>query len=303
MKILCPTQVNKTSVKSQNLESDVHTIIRKGSFYRKSDQRRIIRFFCKTCLKQFSRATFDAAYRQKRRDINEDVYLYICSGVSQRRLAKNLGVNRKTIVRKFRFIAHQARLEHAQRVEELKARPITAVQFDDLETSEHTKLKPLSVTLAVDKNTREILEFQVSRMPAKGHLSGIAKKKYGKRADERPKAWDQFFRNLKPIVTPNAFFESDENPHYPKFLKRHFPKAKHRAYKGARGAVVGQGELKKLKFDPLFALNHTCAMLRANLNRLFRKTWCTTKTIQGLIDHISIYVIMHNQNILNLGAG
>jgi hypothetical protein len=36
-------------------------------------------------------------------------------------------------------------------------------------------------------------------------------------------------------------------------------------------------------------------MLRANLNRLFRKTWCTTKNKQGLIDHLSLYVEFHNR--------
>jgi hypothetical protein len=92
--------------------------------------------------------------------------------------------------------------------------------------------------------------------------------------------------------------ESDENPHYPKFVKRHLPHARHTRYPGARGAVTGQGELKKIKFDPLFSLNHTCAMLRANLNRLFRRTWCTTKNPQGLEDHISLYVRYHNEVLL-----
>ena len=53
--------------------------------------------------------------------------------------------------------------------------------------------------------------------------------------------------------------------------------------------------MKKLVFDPLFSLNHSCAMLRANLNRLFRRTWCTSKTRQGLIDHLSLYVRFHNE--------
>ncbi|MBU6155196.1 MAG: hypothetical protein KGP28_12905, partial [Bdellovibrionales bacterium] len=52
---------------------------------------------------------------------------------------------------------------------------------------------------------------------------------------------------------------------------------------------------------PIFSLNHTCAMLRANLNRLFRRTWCTTKTIQGLIDHLSIYVAFHNRRLTSFG--
>jgi len=39
--------------------------------------------------------------------------------------------------------------------------------------------------------------------------------------------------------------------------------ATHRTVKGRRGSIAGQGELKKIGFDPLFSLNHTCAMLRA----------------------------------------
>ena len=57
--------------------------------------------------------------------------------------------------------------------------------------------------------------------------------------------------------------------------------------------------LKKIRFDPLFSLNHTCAMLRANLNRLFRRTWCTTKKPERLALHIAMYVVFHNETLLN----
>ena len=102
-------------------------------------------------------------------------------------------------------------------------------------------------------------------------------------------------KGLVPYATPSCHFKSDDNPHYPSHLRRHHPLAIHTAVKGGRGATTGQGELKKLRFDPLFALNHTCAMLRANMNRLFRRTWCTTKKQQGLIDHLSLYVGYHNR--------
>jgi hypothetical protein len=132
-------------------------------------------------------------------------------------------------------------------------------------------------------------------MPAKGHLAAIARRKYGFRPDQRAQGWDALFRSLRPVVCPDAEFLSDQNPHYPEFLRRHFPNANHRTVKGRRGCVAGQGELKKGGFDPLFSLNHTCAMLRANLSRLIRRTWCTTKTQQGLIDHLSLYVRYHNR--------
>ncbi|EQC44199.1 hypothetical protein [Bacteriovorax sp. Seq25_V] len=51
-------------------------------------------------------------------------------------------------------------------------------------------------------------------------------------------------------------------------MSKYFPEAEYRRYKGGRGCIAGQGELKKLRFDPLFTLNHTCAMFRSNINRL-----------------------------------
>jgi len=100
----------------------------------------------------------------------------------------------------------------------------------------------------------------------------------------------------------DAHWRSDENPHYPRRLKAIHPDCKHETVKGRRGCVAGQGELKKIGFDPLFSLNHTCAMMRANLNRLFRRTWCTTKNRAGLIDHLSLYVRYHNDVITRAGT-
>jgi len=207
-------------------------------------------------------------------------------------------------VRRFRYIAAQERADHEKWVlREYQNKPITYLQFDDLETAEHTKCKPLSVALAVDPKTRKILNFKVNQMPAKGHLAKISFRKYGYRRDERSLGWDLMMEELKPIVSKTAVFHSDENPHYGRFVKKHFPDADHKTVKGGRGSITGQGELKKLRHDPLFSLNHTCAMLRANLNRLLRRTWCISKNKQGLIDHLSLYVSYHNKILTPLSAG
>ncbi|MCB0404443.1 MAG: transposase, partial [Bdellovibrionales bacterium] len=123
------------------------------------------------------------------------------------------------------------------------------------------------------------------------------RKKYGYRADHRPKVVQRLLTELKRHVSEDLQVLSDQNPKYPVWIKTQFPNATHETTKGRRGCVTGQGELKALQWDPLFALNHTAAMLRANMNRLFRKTWCTTKTPQGLKNHIDIYINFHN-NVL-----
>jgi hypothetical protein len=39
-------------------------------------------------------------------------------------------------------------------------------------------------------------------------------------------------------------------------------------------------------------------MLRANISRLFRKTWNTTKNVDRLADHVALYAVYHNENLI-----
>lgn len=291
--------MKKTCVhcESESRSSEYQFTLRKAGFYkRKSDCRIVRRFLCVRCGKESSAATRNPCYRQKKRNLNHEIKTQLASGVSQRRIARNLRISRSTVARKLIFLGEQAEKKLAQKNRTLSKASI--VEFDDLETFEHTKCKPLSVTLAVEHKTRRILSYKVSQMPAKGHLVKLAMKKYGPRKDKRSGARKALFNELKELVEPNALFKSDENPHYPLDLQRAFPDSTHERHKGQRGSIVGQGELKKIRFDPLFSLNHTCAMFRANVNRLFRKTWCTTKVPRRLELHLAIYSEFHNSSLI-----
>jgi transposase-like protein len=267
-----------------------------GHFTRKSDQRRLQRYRCGECKRTFSEASLSRCYYQKKRHLNGSLYELYVSGLSQRRLAIVLRLNRKTVVRKFLFLGLYA-YDYLLKTNHLYPKS-NSVQFDDLETFEHSKCKPLSVIMAVEEDSRRILGFRVARMPAKGLLAAISRKKYGVRKDERPKARTEFFSELKDLVAKDALFKSDQNPHYGIDLKKHFPESKHITYKGRRGCVVGQGELKAGGFDPIFSLNHSFAMARANMNRLFRRTWCTTKLPERLSLHLALYALYHNLNLI-----
>jgi hypothetical protein len=131
-------------------------------------------------------------------------------------------------------------------------------------------------------------------MSAKGRLVEKAKRLYGPRRDCRARARRNLFTKISPYLRPDCVIKSDENPHYKKDVLDLLPHSEYIQYKGARGANTGQGELKKLRFDPLFSLNHTCAKLRADINRLFRRTWCTTKRADRLYAHLILYANFHN---------
>jgi transposase-like protein len=285
-----------------NLSIEVRTtLVKYGSFYRISDRKKVQRFYCRLCSLHFSTATHSINFNQKKRQFNHKVSRLLVAGVSQREGCKILQINRKTFIRKFILMGLRAK-EKLHKENNLLYPKATNIQFDDMETFEHTKCKPLSITLAVEEKSRRILDYQVSQMPAKGLLAEISRKKYGLRADHRKAARKQLFLNLQKIVLPRCIIKSDENPHYLIDVKKFFPTSEHKVYKGRKGAIVGQGELKKIGFDPIFDLNHTCATLRARMNRLFRRTWCTTKKPDRLDLHLALTALFHNRNLKPLST-
>lgn len=270
-------------------------LIRFGSYFRTSDSKLVQRYRCSECKRTISSATNAWRRYQKSRRKDRLLVHLLCSGVSQRRAARILKLNRKTVVRKFLIASLEANFE--LRANNLRQRRAHTVEFDDLETFEHTKCKPLSVTLAVEHGTRRILGAQVSRMPAKGLLAHKARAKYGFRLDERTRGRSKLFKEIDSLIKETGTIKSDSNPHYRPSVQKFFPNAKYLQFLGKRGAITGQGELKRVKFDPLFSLNHTCAKLRADINRLIRKTWCTTKRADRLQMHLLLYANYHNNHL------
>lgn len=280
MKALCP----KCKSTKQNISKN-------GSFYRKSDSKRIQRFVCKSCLLNFSLATFSDCVFQKKRRINTPIRDLLCSSVSMRRIALIKNISRTTVKRKLEFLAQKARREQNQWLEKKR---FSIIEFDDLESFEITKCKPLTVSMAVEHKTRKIIAFTVSPIGAKGLLTKKAFKKYGYRKNESYKNRELLFKDLTQVIHPQALFKTDGHTQYPSLIKNFFPQAQQEVFEGRPSRSVGQGELKKGGFDPLFSINHTFAMLRANMSRLVRKSWCHSKKLYYLKLHLDVYVHFHN---------
>lgn len=270
------------------------SVIRSGRFYRKSESRWIQRFRCKSCGAHFSAATGTLEFKQHKRRENLPLLRLLVSGVSMRRSAFILKIDRRTVDRKLLYLAKKAQLRHQDFLQELKNK-VTSVEFDDLITSEHTKMKPLTVSIAVDATKRTILSARVGRIPAFGLLADRSRGKYGPRDNDHPKTLKAMFEEMSFTIAPTALVQSDEHPRYPEFVSRYLPGREYLRHLGGRGSVAGQGELKKKRFDPIFILNHSCAMFRANLNRLIRKTWCTTKKMEKLQMHVDIFIDFYNR--------
>jgi len=128
--------------------------VKSGRYHRFDDAQSIQRFRCKSCGKCYSTATHSPTYR---------------SSTSERRIAIKLGCARKTVARKIIFLADQAREKSAHW---FAARaPFEHVQFDELISFEHTRLKPLSVAVMSAVGDRCILGFGVAQIPASGLIA------------------------------------------------------------------------------------------------------------------------------------
>jgi len=266
-----------------------------GHYFREDDARKIQRFQCKICLKKYSSSTHKLEYRQKKRRFNQRIREDYASGKSMNRLVIHTKLHPKTIQRKIEYLAKKARFSQQKLHQEIHEEKANEVQFDDLITSVHTKLKPLAISVVINPKDRIILGAVVSEIPAFGKIAKISRRKYGRRKNMHTKNLDLLLERLRNVIAHNAIFKTDEHKRYPELIQKHYPRSRHFTYKGERASVAGLGELKVKSFDPLFNINQILATFRANINRLFRRTWNTTKKEQHLQDHVDIFIDYFNE--------
>ena len=287
----CPSECCKN-------QNPLSALVRKyGSYVRKSDRKTIQRFHCLRCKTHFSSATASRAYGQKKRHLNHSIYLLFCHHLTQRDISRLLKIHLVTVARKLKFLGLRSMELNAKYLKTLPEAELQNIQFDDLITFEHSKLKQVSVSLIVSHRSRKILGVRASQIPTSGPNSEFAKRKYGIRINDHPKTLRGLFIDLKGIIPETAHFDSDSHRDYTPIVREVFPRARHEHHKSERAIIAGQGEMKKVQFDPLFSVNHTCAMLRARISRLIRRTWATTKKIEALNWHLQVYAHFHNNQL------
>src|SRR3989344_6387121 len=191
------------------------SFIKKGFFRIKHNHQKIRRFQCKTCKKTLSSRSFSPTYRHKKPFVNAMIFQLLCEGVPMRGISRCLRLTRGTVHRKFLWL-----FNHVSSLNIPMTSQVETLYFDELETIEHTKLKPLSVTVFVDQ-VYKLLVAEVVEMPAKGRLAQISRAKYGPRKDLREEAMAKCFKGFKDLKPLKMV--SDAKPSYKKYVDRYFP--------------------------------------------------------------------------------
>lgn len=272
--------------------------INKGSYVTKHDRQTVPRYQCKACKRTFGSRSFSPTARQHKPAVNDQVANLLSSGVTLRRCAKVLCLARVTVVRKFAWLARMARKKHTAALASEDAKS-AYVQFDEMETFMGNKMRPLSIALAVRAKTGQIVAARVAAMNCHGKLAAKSRSLYGPLIDTRDRARTNVLKVVGTIARPKITIATDGNGAYVPAIKKALPQAKHVVHIGARKKAVAQQPAPPQKkgrqaFDPLFRLNHTCAKIRADLSRMARRTWATTKRMWALQYHLDIYIAFNN---------
>ena len=154
---------------------------RNGSYHTLCRPQPVPRFLCKVCGLRFSRQTFRIDYRDRRPDLNHEVFVRLCCGTGLRRTAEVLRCTRSTVERKFHKLGIQLRHLHHNTMGHFDR----AVEFDldELETFETCRrTRPLTVPILIEHDSFFVVDARADTLPPRGRL---------KKADRRRVAADR----------------------------------------------------------------------------------------------------------------
>ena len=271
---------------------------RKGFYRRLCDGRLVQRFRCLVCRRGFSLQTLRLDYRLHKPRLSAVLFAHLVSKVTHRQSARLLGCSRKTVLARLELLGRHARELHERLLEQ--APPglfgARAFQLDELETFEGSRrLSPLTVPVLIERSSLFVLHAQTAPLPARGGLRPKDRERkrerervHGKRTSGSREAVSRCLEVLERQLGPEtrARLETDLKASYASLAKRLFAER-----------VVhlrSSSKLARTRSNPLFAINHTLAMLRDGLSRLVRRTWAGAKRRSALERHLWIWIVWRN---------
>lgn len=261
-----------------------------GEFKTKWNAQPVPRYNCNKCGMEFSSHSLRTTKGQHRPDLNYEIMQWLCSGVSINKIAKNLRISKTTVLAKIGWLAKESDKFHRKVLSDGLLQS-SYFQIDEMETHEQTKLKPLSVALAVRVKTGEIVDAEVATMNAKSNAE-TSRRKYGWRLDTRQEAIKSILYSIQKCRRPGERITigCDGKKDYKSLILSIIPDANISVFTSPKDV---RGEPKK--HDPLFTINHLCAAIRADLSVFARQSWASAQSPGHLQDLLLIYTAWVNK--------
>jgi hypothetical protein len=234
-------------------------------------------------------------YRDHRPHLNTGLFLLLASGMGLRQSARVLGLSDRCTELKARKIGrHLRRLNLNLR----KRLPSGArLQFDEFETYEGRRnTRPLSVPVLIEQESRFIVWAESAPIRPSGtmtakRLGAIAEddRRFGRRVDRSMRSVRRTLRRGAEMLSPRSTVVlcTDEKSTYPSVARKIFGKDRLVHLRTNSG-------LARMTWNPLFAINHTEAMVRDLSGRTRWKSWLVTKKRRWLDVALHVFIAYRN---------
>jgi len=264
--------------------------IKKGFYLRDRPPKRVQKYRCTHCGRNFSSQTFSAGYWLKRPDLLASVFhrLVSCSGFRQ--VAREFGVSHSTIRSLSDRLGRHCLLFHERM--KPKTCPTEPLVLDGFRTFEHSQYWPMDLNLVVGTslfvygfNDAELRRSGTMR-PSQAVKRQILERKYGRPDPQATRKRVEAL--LRRVVPPGGHVElrSDEHPSYRQAMKR----LKDRIF------VHQQTSSKEARTtsNPLFPVNLSDMLLRHSSANHKRETIAFSKRRQSALYRAAIWTVWRN---------
>ena len=266
--------------------------LRYGSYRPRCRTESVPRFRCKYCGKGFSRQTFRLDYRDRKPHCNVPLFLLLASGVGLRQAARNLGLGVHAVQHKFRKLARGLRLLNCNLLVRLPAH--RCYLLDEVETIEHRSISPVTVPVLIEKQSLAVIATSVApirrryrRGSRRQQWLDRHEQRHGRRQDRGRQSVLRVLRRFRRLLDGGlGELLTDQKALYGSLCRRLFAaQVTH---------TTASGRLPRTRFNPLFSINLTDAMLRDNNGRMRRRSWLVSKRRRMLRLQLELFTAYRN---------
>ena len=236
------------------------------------------KYQCKDCKKIFTKRTGTPNYRKRKQHLRDQITRRYCEKQSLRGLSRTMNASYPTIVKYFRENAELARQANKKRLG--KGLVTSYVQFDQLETYEHTKRKPVGIQISIRWKTGEIVSAKVGYISIRAlSVSKEYSENWNVKARKSYHTLSMILDTKKALNKNASTITCDKEKSQLNLLQDFC----HEDF-----ITIAPSSAENKRIDRVFR------RIRNDVSRLNRKTICTTKDINQLQNHLDLYTEYHN---------
>jgi transposase-like protein len=263
---------------------------KKGFYARRAAPRRVQRYRCQHCRRNFSAQTFSPTYWLKRPALLRPIFwrLLGCSGCRQ--IAREFDASHATVQRHAERLGRHCLLLH----EKLRPRaaPPEPLALDGFRSFESGQYWPFDLNLLVGVS-HYVYGFNEAELRRSGAMRPTQRAKRtrleARHGRPSPRATEQAVRELVARVVPagaNALIRSDEHTDYPRALSRLVDRRIVHETTSSRASRTAQ--------NPLFPVNLADLLLRHTGANHKRETIAFSKRRQGALYRAAVWLVWRN---------